>query len=103
MADVLADRGMKNAALRRFYAKLRGIDNRFLANGDFNEVQQKLYSFHPDVAYAVGRKVVPPEFQNFIDTNIKLAVKGANHFKGFIDHFQSVVAYFKEQDSRNRR
>ena len=68
-------------------------------------IKEKLYSFYPSAAYAVSRKntSVPPEFQKFIETNMKLAVKDPKHFKGFVEHFQSVVAYFKEKDNRLRR
>jgi len=104
VSDVLSSKGMTSAAIRRFYTKLRGISNRY-GTGDFERIKEKLYSFYPSAAYAVSRKntSVPPEFQKFIETNIKLAVKDPKHFKGFVEHFQSVVAYFKEKDNRRRR
>lgn len=101
VAGVLSSKNMTSAALRRFFNKLRGIDSRFKSGSDFEEIKPGLYAFQRDVAYAVGRGVVPEEFRQFINTNIRLAIIDPKHFKGFVEHFQSVLAYFKE--SANRR
>ena len=81
--------------LRRFFNKMRAIEGKLDAEGDFLAVQGDLYAFKRDVVYAVGRKVVPEEFKTFIDRNVDLAVKDESSFRrGFIQHFQSVVAWF---------
>ncbi|WP_027365631.1 type III-A CRISPR-associated protein Csm2 [Desulfotruncus alcoholivorax] len=102
VAAVLSAKGMTSASLRRFYNKLRGIYARYKDNANFEEIKPGLYSFYPNVADAVARNDnVPEEFRRFINTNIKLAVKDPQHLAGFVEHFQSVLAYFK--DNSNRR
>ena len=44
---------------------------------------------------AIGRRVVPEEFQQFINRNVELAVEDEQSFRrGFLQHFESVLAYF---------
>lgn len=102
VAAVLSANEMTSAAIRRFFNKLRGIDARFKSSRDFESTKEDLYGFYPQAAYAVGRKVAPEQFRKFIEKNIKLAVIDEKHYKGFVEHFQSVVAYFKEKDQRRR-
>lgn len=97
VARVLSTKGMTSASLRRFYQKVMGINQRFKDTGDFEEAKPCLFSLYPNAADAVTRNNnVPEEFRQFINKNVKLATKDAYHFKGFVEHFQSVLAYFKE-------
>lgn len=102
IAGILSERGMTSAAIRRFFARMRGVEVRYKA--DFEQLKVELYKFIPLAAYAVARKEsgVPEEFNQFININIDLAVTDEKHFKGFVNHFQSVVAYFKERDGQRR-
>ncbi|RJX27659.1 MAG: type III-A CRISPR-associated protein Csm2 [Dethiobacter sp.] len=101
VAEILSAKGMTRASLRRFYNKLRGIYSRFKDAKNFEEIKAGLYSFYPNVADAISRNSnVPEEFRQFIYTNVGLAVKDSDHLKGFVEHFQSVLAYFKESGSR---
>jgi len=95
---------MTSTALRRFYTKLKGISSRY-GSEDFDSLKEKLHSFLPNVVYVVNREstTVPHEFQEFIEKNIAEAEKGWEYFKAFEDHFMSVMAFFKEKDSKNRR
>ncbi len=94
-AKRLGNAGMKPAQLRRFFNKARGIEARLSRKKDFEAVKADILSFKSDVVYQVGRKVVPDEFKQFIDRNVELAVAGEKSFKeGFLQHFQSVLAYF---------
>jgi len=40
----------------------------------------------------------PHLFSLFIERNIQEAKKGGEHFRAFVEHFQSVVAYFKDKN-----
>jgi CRISPR type III-A-associated protein Csm2 len=86
---------MKSAQLRRFFNKARGIESKLDRGGDFEAIEADIYGFKRDVAYQVGRGVVPEEFQQFIDRNVELAVVDERSFReGFMQHFESVLAYF---------
>lgn len=101
VADVLSAKGMSRASLRRFYNKLRGIYARFKDAKNFEEIKPALYSFYPNVADAVSRNNnVPEEFRQFINKNIRLAATDPKHLNAFVEHFQSVLAYFKETGGR---
>lgn len=101
VADLLSARGMTSASLRRFYNKLRGIYSRYNDTKNFAEIKPGLYSLYPNVADAVSRNAnVPQEFRQFINANLKEAEKGPEHLKGFVEHYQSVLAYFKETQVR---
>lgn len=94
-AKALGNAGMKSAQLRRFFGKARGIESRLARDNDFEAIKADIYGFKRDVAYQVGRKIVPEAFQQFINRNVELAVVDAESFRtGFLQHFESVVAYF---------
>jgi CRISPR-associated protein Csm2 len=94
IAKLLGNKGMKSHQLRRFFNKARGIQAKLDQEKDFDRIIADIYSLKRDVAYQVGRGVVPEEFQQFIEKNIELAVKKDTTFNGFMQHFESVLAYF---------
>jgi CspA family cold shock protein len=95
VAKVLGNQGMKPHQMRRFFNKARGIESKLERVKDFETMKADIYGFKRDVAYQVGRKVVPEEFQQFINRNVELAVQDEASFRqGFMEHFESVLAYF---------
>lgn len=81
--------------LRRFFNKARGIEAKLDRSEDFRAVQADILGFKRDVAYQVGRGLVPREFQALINRNVALAMEDEKSFrKGFLPHFESVLAYF---------
>ncbi len=85
---------IKSTQLRRFFGRARYIEQK-LNGTSFPVVIPELYQFEPMVAYAVGRGVAPPIFKAIIERNIQWAVTGEAAFrKGFLVHFESIVAYF---------
>ncbi len=94
VARVLGRGDMKAHQLRRFFNKARAIESK-LDSEPFAAVVTDIHTFKRDAAYAVSRKVAPKEFKEFIDRNVELAVQDLDSFrKGFIEHFQSIMAYF---------
>lgn len=94
-AKALGNREMKSHQLRRFFNKARGIEAKLDRVKDFEAIKADIYGFKRDVAYQVGRKVVPEEFRLFIERNVELAVQDEKSFRqGFLQHFESVLAYF---------
>jgi CRISPR-associated protein Csm2 len=86
---------MKSHQLRRFFNKMRAIEAKLDTVESFELVKSDILGFKRDVAYAAGRDVVPSEFKHFIDRNVELAAQSEENFRqGFIEHFQSVLAYF---------
>jgi CRISPR-associated protein Csm2 len=94
VAKLLGNRGMKSHQFRRFFNKARGIEAKLQRTGEFDAVRADIYGFKRDVAYQVGRRVVPEDFKDFIDRNAELAARDEESFRGFLQHFESVLAYF---------
>lgn len=93
----LRQQGLTSAAIRRFFSKLRAVEYKFKMNHDFDSAREGLYAFVRDVSYTENRNVTPQLFSRFIEANIAEAKKDTEHFRAFIEHFQSVVAYFKDK------
>ncbi|MDZ4718740.1 MAG: type III-A CRISPR-associated protein Csm2 [Roseiflexaceae bacterium] len=95
VAKLLGNHDMKSNQLRRFFGKVRGIEANLDRNNDFEAVKTDIQGLKRDVAYQVGRKMVPEVFKQFIDRNVDLAVADSKSFRrGFLQHFESVIAYF---------
>lgn len=86
---------LSSTALRRFYNKVKGLDTKFKYDRDFHRLLPDLYALERDAAYAAARTVVPGVFISFTVKNIDLAIKDEKGFKGFVGHFQCIVAFAK--------
>ena len=94
---------LNTAQLRRFYNKVRDIKEKLDAKQPFDTLKEQIYALGPLAAAAVGRETAPPLFKEFIDRNIPHAVKSEAHFtRGFILHFQGIVAYAKFLDPKQQ-
>lgn len=96
VSQALQAQKMTSAATRRFFNKLRAVEYEYKnkQDKDFDRVREKLSAFPRDVAYTENRGVTPHLFTRFIELNIAQAKESPKHFDGFIEHFQSVIAYF---------
>lgn len=88
---------MTMTALRRFYNKLKALDHKAKNQNDFLHLLPDIYSFERDAVYAASREVVPGVFIGFMSKNVEQAAQSIKHFKAFVEHFQSIVAYGKGQ------
>lgn len=89
------DRGnLRYAQIRRFFDKVRCVEARLAAGHDFAELKATIASLKPQAADAVNRGVAPPAFRTFMEKNVDLALRNEGHFKGFVEHFQSIVCYY---------
>ncbi len=100
VAEILASHGMTPTSFRAFYNKAKAIEYHYNTSKDFDSIKHKLFAFERDVVYQVSRECVPDEFRKFIVKNAELAQKGPKEFKGFIEHFLSVLAYFKDYSKK---
>jgi len=86
---------LKTTQLRRFYGKAREIERELDLGRTFEELRAEILSLRPLAANTVARGNATDTFKDFIDRNVSLAVRDEKHFRrGFLVHFQSVVAYF---------
>jgi CRISPR type III-A-associated protein Csm2 len=97
IAEEFYRQGVTRASLRRFYAQVKGIEPSLKKENDFKNNKHRLYPLFPLANYAVNREEnhLPVIFKDFFEKNLELALKDNRHFKAFVDHLQSIVAYFR--------
>ena len=95
IAQMLGHSGMKSNQLRRYLSRARGIESIFTIDGSQQRLHANVSLLKRDVAYQVGRKQLPEPFQQFVNRNLEASDNDPESFRrGFIPHFESVVAYF---------
>jgi CRISPR-associated protein, Csm2 family len=104
VARDLGKSGITSTQLRRFFTQVRSIERKLGQQQDFLALVPQIQCLKPMAANYVGkgnnqwelerRKI----FKQFIDLNVELATrdeKGFSFKKGFVPHFESVIAYYK--------
>ena len=100
LARIFLREGLKTAQLRRFFNRSRAIEQQ---NLPFERLREEILSLKPIAAASVGRKTAPDIFKVFVDKNVDLAIRSPESFsRGFLTHFQSVVAYVKYYENLPR-
>jgi CRISPR-associated protein Csm2 len=90
----LSFKGLKNHQLRRFYEHAKAAENRLKMTDDWDAVNLDVKKLVPFISEAQGKGKIPQSFYEFIDKNIKVIKERKDFEKGFIEHFQAVVAFF---------
>ena len=106
IAKILKDSGIKSTQIRNIFRQIRAIE-RTLDVQSWDEAKTQVQRLMPLAAYFVGRGQSEFErkgrenFKSFIDQNVKLALQSNDSFKkGFVPHFESVVAYLRYYSPR---
>ena len=86
---------MAYGQLRKFYDQAVAVKLGLEAGQDFSTLRPKLLSLVPAAANAVGAGNAPQLLKQFIEANVGIAKRDEKHFRAFMTHFQSVVAYYK--------
>ena len=103
LAQLLHQEGLTATQLRRFFNRARNLESQSGAGKPFDRLKEEILSLKVLVTAAVGRKVAPELLKQFMDKNVELAIKSPDSFKrGFMTHFQSVVAYVKYLESKQQ-
>lgn len=107
VAKVLVNADTTNGQLRRFFTMSRGLEQRLDAGHSFDSIVADIASLQPFAADLIGKQQNVglrkrlEVLRKFIDTNADLARQDVRAFqKGFIPHFESVIAYFKYHKPR---
>lgn len=81
--------------LRRFFNHVRRLDRALSLGRPFAEVLPEVKKLKPFAVDAAGRKEsqVPQLFTRFIDANVDCVTEQGDFARGFLEHFQAVVAY----------
>jgi CRISPR-associated protein Csm2 len=82
--------------LRKFYNQVKSFEIN-IQEGQYEQKRNELYALLPKANYAYQRGLVHPFFVDFLRKNIDWAVQDERQFKGFVQHFESIVGYYKEE------
>ncbi len=93
---------MSNSQLRRFYGHLKNAEKSFLFSNDVQRFIVDVKQLDAFVAEAKGKDKVPAVFYDFIHQNIRRINNVKDIRKGFLPHFQAVVAYFTYHYPKSR-
>jgi CRISPR type III-A-associated protein Csm2 len=104
IASKLKQDKMTSASIRRFYGRVRALSTMFRDEETFQRNKHELQKLIPLVYYSLQRDQanVPESFKDFLEVNVRLAEQSLKDFKAFVDHFQSVVAFFPKEDQKGR-
>lgn len=96
VADELYRSRVGYSQARKFFSKARFIQQQLESGQPFDTLVWRIVALDRDAADAVGRGSAPRELKQFIEKNVLLARRGEREFaKGFMQHFESVMAYFR--------
>lgn len=89
---------MAPSQLRNFFSEVRRIEGQLSAGQNFEALRGRILQLDAYAANAVKKDNAPLLFKQFIEQNSKWAAKDKKSFlKGFMPHFESVVAYFPKK------
>ena len=98
LAQQLDQQRMAIAQLRNFFAEVRRIEKQLEAGMPFSSLKARILKLDSYAEYAVNKDNAPRLFKQFIEANLKWAVRDPKSFsEGFVNHFECLVAYFPKQ------
>lgn len=94
--SLLKNNSMNSTQIRKFFTELKEIEKKLKLEKDLNKCKNEILLLMPQVAYALGRKVVPKGFYNLMSECINLdKIKEPDDYFAFVRFFTAVVAYSK--------
>jgi CRISPR/Cas system CSM-associated protein Csm2 small subunit len=93
IADILAKDNLAIKQLRDFHQIILKARNKALLHG-INTARSILYGCRRDIGYQLKRNVIPQSFSQFMEYHLELAEKNEEMLDGFLQHLESIVAYY---------
>ena len=86
---------LATSQMRKYFDYARNIGEKLRqSGGDYRQVEADVAKLVPFATDAKNKRKIPDVFYDFIIANVS-AVHGADDFtKGFLEHFQAVIAYY---------
>lgn len=108
IAKMLSDAEVSMGQVRRYFTMARFLKDRLQSGEVFGVVANELRRMKANVAAVVGRvqegaqrERLTRTLKEFLDRNFDVAVRDAQSFvKGFLPHFECVLAYFVWHNSQ---
>ncbi|MFZ5942937.1 MAG: type III-A CRISPR-associated protein Csm2 [Bacillota bacterium] len=93
---------MSSSQLRRFYSHAKTAEKSYMFSHDERKFVNDIKQLDSFVAEAKGKEKVPEIFYDFVAQNTKNCNSTKDILKGFLPHFQAVVAYFTYHYPRSK-
>ncbi len=95
IAEQLVADGLTRRQLRVFYDHAMRQLQRLQYGNEFGEVHPQVVRLKAAAADRAARRTnnIPPSFKEFIDRNIDKVMDKESFIRGFMPHFEAVVAY----------
>jgi len=94
-----SERKMKTTQLRKFFSKIKNIENKVHRDKQLNDdIMKDLYLIVPELTYALGRELITRNFFRIITTIIKDKIKSVDDFDNFSRFMTALVAYRKVEE-----
>jgi CRISPR type III-A-associated protein Csm2 len=84
---------MTMSQLRAFYGHVKLQEGALASGRDFKEVLLEVKKLKPFASERAHKEKVPKYFEDFITRNVDKVKDERTFLKGFVEHFQAVVAY----------
>ncbi len=79
--------------LRAFYGQVKRLEGAMKRKRPFREVNLEIQKLKPIASERASKDKVPKYFEQFIIRNVDKVKDEESFLKGFVEHFQAVVAY----------
>ena len=88
-----------SSAIRSFFSHVRALEAKLDGGKAFSEIRPGIWRLRSMAEYQKQRREPPVNqtFVDFISRNVDLADKDEKHFRAFVKHFESVLAFFPRQ------
>lgn len=97
VAKSIKDKEMKTTQLRKFFGHIKKLDAQTKGKKLTDTFDSKKLSLiMPELAYALGRKLISEDFYGLIKECLNASkIKTVGDFKNFVDFLSAVLAYHK--------
>jgi CRISPR-associated protein Csm2 len=97
VAKNIKDKEMKTTQLRKFFGHIKKLDAQTKGKRTTDEFKStKLSLIMPELAYALGRKLISEQFYGLIKECLNASkIKTVGDFKTFVTFLSAVLAYHK--------
>lgn len=104
--NIKGDKLEKNkiSQIRKFYDEVLRFSDLLRAGEDYKSLLPYIKMLNAKAAYAEGRKLVTPEFKNFIKQSLdQLTVNNSEAFEVFKSFFEAFMGYYKFEESKYKK
>lgn len=87
---------MKVTQLRKFFGHIKKIHMKYKGEKVDKEIDKsELYLLLPELAYALGRDLISPNFYELMKVSLGSKIRNVSDFNRFVEFLSAILAYHK--------